>query len=107
MHVGDPAKQAREGVRHATGGRALRRREGRGRCWETEAATALAALIRDGFTGATAIPILRAGCVVSDEIHHINDVDRGAVWEETLMHMPASIQLAAALSATFKDPESF
>ena len=30
------------------------------------------------------------GCVVSDEIHYINDVERGAVWEETLMHLPCA-----------------
>ena len=73
---------------------------------DSEAATALAALIRDGFTGDGDPDLERLGCVVSDEIHYINDVDRGAVWEETLMHMPASIQLVA-LSATLKDPESF
>ncbi|EGB06844.1 hypothetical protein AURANDRAFT_28728 [Aureococcus anophagefferens] len=48
----------------------------------------------------------RLGCVVSDEIHYINDVDRGAVWEETLMHLPKHIQLVA-LSATLKDPQNF
>ncbi|KAH8065994.1 hypothetical protein JL722_387 [Aureococcus anophagefferens] len=41
-----------------------------------------------------------------DEIHYINDVDRGAVWEETLMHLPKHIQLVA-LSATLKDPQNF
>ena len=61
---------------------------------DSEAATALAALIRDGFTGDGDPDLERLGCVVSDEIHYINDVDRGAVWEETLMHLPASIQRA-------------
>jgi len=43
------------------------------------------------------------GCVVSDEIHYINDVERGAVWEETLMHLPPQVQLVA-LSATLSAP---
>jgi len=73
---------------------------------DAEAAKALEALIRDGFTGDADPDLERLGCVVSDEIHYINDVDRGAVWEETLMHMPASIQLVA-LSATLKDPQHF
>lgn len=46
------------------------------------------------------------GCVVSDEIHYINDVDRGSVWEETLMHLPSSVQMVA-LSATLRAPEAF
>ena len=46
------------------------------------------------------------GCVVSDEIHYINDVERGAVWEETLMHLPPQVQLVA-LSATLSEPENF
>ena len=73
---------------------------------DTEAAIALEALVRDGFTGAGDPDLERLGCVVSDEIHYINDVDRGAVWEETLMHLPSSIQLVA-LSATLKDPMKF
>ena len=46
------------------------------------------------------------GVVVSDEIHYINDVDRGNVWEETLMHLPISVQMVA-LSATLRQPEVF
>ena len=48
----------------------------------------------------------RLGCVVSDEIHYINDIERGSVWEETLMHLPSDVQMVA-LSATLKDPEAF
>lgn len=48
----------------------------------------------------------RLGCVVSDEIHYINDVERGSVWEETLMHLPRSVQMVA-LSATLREPEQF
>ena len=43
---------------------------------------------------------------MSDEIHYINDVERGTVWEETLMHLPSSVQMVA-LSATLRDPELF
>ena len=43
---------------------------------------------------------------MSDEIHYINDVERGSVWEETLMHLPPDVQMVA-LSATLKDPEKF
>ena len=28
------------------------------------------------------------GCVIFDEIHYINDADRGKVWEETIMMLP-------------------
>ncbi|EKX40370.1 hypothetical protein GUITHDRAFT_113609 [Guillardia theta CCMP2712] len=48
----------------------------------------------------------RLGCVVSDEVHYINDPERGSVWEETLMHLGRHIQLVA-LSATLRKPEEF
>ena len=43
---------------------------------------------------------------MSDEIHYINDVERGCVWEETLMHLPADVQMVA-LSATLREPDKF
>ena len=49
---------------------------------------------------------VQLGCVVSDEIHYINDVERGCVWEETLMHLPKEVQMVA-LSATLREPEKF
>jgi ATP-dependent RNA helicase HelY len=52
------------------------------------------------------VDLERLGCVVSDEIHYINDVERGSVWEETLMHLPADVQMVA-LSATLREPEKF
>ena len=67
---------------------------------DSEAATALAALIRDGFTGDGDPDLERLGCVVSDEIHYINDVDRGAVWEAPLLHMPAAAAPARAAAST-------
>jgi len=45
-------------------------------------------------------------CVIFDEIHYINDVDRGRVWEETIMMLPLHIQMVM-LSATLDAPEKF
>ena len=45
-------------------------------------------------------------CVVMDEIHYINDADRGKVWESTIMLLPKHIQLVL-LSATIDKPEKF
>ena len=46
------------------------------------------------------------GCVIFDEIHMINDKDRGHVWENCLMLLPRHIQFIG-LSATLDDPEKF
>ena len=46
------------------------------------------------------------GCVVFDEVHYINDADRGTVWEECFMLLPQQIQLVM-LSATIATPEKF
>lgn len=46
------------------------------------------------------------GCVVFDEIHYINDKDRGKVWEETILLLPKQIQMIM-LSATIDKPENF
>lgn len=45
-------------------------------------------------------------CVVFDEVHYINDSDRGKVWEETIMMLPLHIQMVM-LSATLDAPEKF
>jgi antiviral helicase SKI2 len=45
-------------------------------------------------------------CVVFDEVHYINDPDRGKVWEETIMLLPAHIQMVM-LSATIDAPHKF
>ncbi len=42
------------------------------------------------------------GCVVMDEVHFINDPDRGTVWEETLVLLPKSVRLVL-LSATVEN----
>ena len=44
--------------------------------------------------------------VVFDEVHYINDPDRGHVWEETLILLPPAIRLIL-LSATIDAPELF
>jgi ATP-dependent RNA helicase HelY len=44
--------------------------------------------------------------VVLDEVHYLADRSRGAVWEEVIVQLPASVQLAA-LSATVSNAEEF
>ena len=44
--------------------------------------------------------------VVFDEVHYINDPDRGHVWEETLMLLPPTVKLIL-LSATLSSPYGF
>ena len=46
------------------------------------------------------------GCVIFDEIHMINDKDRGHVWENCIMLLPSHIQVVG-LSATLNEPEKF
>ena len=38
-------------------------------------------------------------CVIFDEIHYINDPERGRVWEESIMMLPKNVQIIG-LSAT-------
>lgn len=45
-------------------------------------------------------------CVVFDEIHMINDENRGSVWEQCIMMMPEHVQIVG-LSATLYQPENF
>jgi len=45
-------------------------------------------------------------CVVFDEVHYINDQDRGRVWEETIIMLPKHVQMVM-LSATLDSPEKF
>ena len=45
-------------------------------------------------------------CVIFDEVHYINDKDRGHIWEKTIMNLPKHIQLTM-LSATIDNPEKF
>jgi superfamily II RNA helicase len=45
-------------------------------------------------------------CVIFDEIHLINDENRGAVWENAIMMLPKHVQMVG-LSATLDNPEKF
>jgi superfamily II RNA helicase len=46
------------------------------------------------------------GCIVFDEIHMINDENRGHVWEQCIMLLPKQVQMIG-LSATLDNPEKF
>jgi superfamily II RNA helicase len=45
-------------------------------------------------------------CVVFDEVHYINDAERGQVWEKTILMLPRHIQMVM-LSATIDAPHHF
>jgi superfamily II RNA helicase len=45
-------------------------------------------------------------CVIFDEVHYINDTDRGQTWEKTILMLPRHIQMVM-LSATIDSPERF
>jgi len=44
--------------------------------------------------------------VVFDEVHYINDVERGSVWEQSILLLPPQVQLVM-LSATIDRPDAF
>jgi superfamily II RNA helicase len=50
--------------------------------------------------------VANLGCVIFDEVHYINDADRGTVWEQTIMLLREDVQLVM-LSATIGKPERF
>lgn len=57
--------------------------------------------------GATSVMSLDGlDSVVFDEVHYINDTDRGHVWEETLILLPPTVKLIL-LSATLSSPIGF
>lgn len=45
-------------------------------------------------------------CVIFDEVHYINDRDRGKVWEEVMISLPKQVQFVM-LSATIDKVEKF
>ena len=45
-------------------------------------------------------------CVVFDEVHYINDTNRGFVWEQCILMLPEHVQIIM-LSATIDSPEKF
>ncbi|GLZ79078.1 ATP-dependent RNA helicase [Actinorhabdospora filicis] len=56
------------------------------------------------YAGSSALEGL--GYVVMDEVHYLADRFRGAVWEEVIIHLPASVTLVS-LSATVSNAEEF
>lgn len=50
--------------------------------------------------------LANVGLVVMDEVHYLADRERGPVWEEVLIHLPASVQVVS-LSATVSNAEEF
>jgi ATP-dependent RNA helicase HelY len=56
------------------------------------------------YAGSTTLDGL--GYVVMDEVHYLADRFRGAVWEEVIIHLPASVTLVS-LSATVSNAEEF
>ncbi len=50
--------------------------------------------------------VLSLSHVVMDEVHYLADRQRGAVWEEVILHLPDHVTLAA-LSATVSNAEEF
>ncbi|HWH31783.1 MAG TPA: DEAD/DEAH box helicase [Egibacteraceae bacterium] len=56
------------------------------------------------YEGSRALVGLHA--VVLDEVHYLADRERGAVWEEVIIQLPLSVQLAC-LSATVSNAEEF
>lgn len=51
-------------------------------------------------TSLSRIDFNQVGCVIFDEVHYMKDRERGHVWDESFMMMPANIQMVL-LSATF------
>lgn len=52
------------------------------------------------------ISLRNVDAVIFDEVHYINDPDRGHVWEETLIMLPPAVHLIL-LSATIDSPSEF
>jgi superfamily II RNA helicase len=56
-------------------------------------------ILYKGKTESQSISVDSIGAVIFDEVHYINDPDRGKVWEETLVLLPREVNLIL-LSAT-------
>lgn len=50
--------------------------------------------------------LLGLGFVVMDEVHYLANQERGAVWEEVIIHLPDSVAIVS-LSATVSNAEEF
>ena len=51
----------------------------------------------------SSLSLLDVDTVIMDEVHYINNKERGHVWEETLIMLPSEIKLVL-LSATIDQP---
>lgn len=56
------------------------------------------------YAGSAALDDL--GVAILDEVHYLQDPDRGSVWEEVIIHLPQTVQLIS-LSATIANPTEF
>lgn len=63
-------------------------------------------LVRSQTSGVPDPDLVNVSVVIQDEVHYINDPDRGPVWEETTMFLHANIQIVS-LSATLSNAEAF
>jgi superfamily II RNA helicase len=61
---------------------------------------------KENISSNSLIDISDVGAVIFDEVHYINDPDRGKVWEESIILLPKEITLVM-LSATIDKPEVF
>jgi superfamily II RNA helicase len=61
---------------------------------------------KENIVNSSLIDITEVGAVIFDEVHYINDYDRGKVWEESIILLPKEITLVM-LSATIDKPEVF
>src|SRR6195952_4864622 len=54
----------------------------------------------------SSMSLVDLGYVVMDEVHYLGDRFRGGVWEEVIIHLPASVRMVS-LSATVSNAEEF
>ena len=50
--------------------------------------------------------LANVGIVIFDEVHYLNDKERGSTWEESISFLPSSVQ-QVMLSATISKPDEF
>src|SRR5687768_12395519 len=63
-------------------------------------------LYADALAGSGADRLRGLAHVVMDEVHYLADRERGAVWEEVIIHLPEDVQVTS-LSATVSNAEEF
>jgi ATP-dependent RNA helicase HelY len=63
-------------------------------------------LYAEGLGGSAGDRLRGLAHVVMDEVHYLADRERGAVWEEVIIHLPESVQVTS-LSATVSNAEEF